>query len=194
MLAPTKGVYSYALLPHNKSVHAFEPNPKLFRVLQGWADGRVELHREALSNVSAPADLLVPHSRNGFSNQGASLSSTKVSGDHRKVAVRAIRFDDLGIEDVGFMKIDVEGYELEVLQGAADTLRRDRPNLLIEMEEKHTKIPLGEMVETVSAYGYSCFALVGGTLTPFARLDSEKHHRRPACRADYVFNFIFLPN
>ncbi|MDB5467116.1 MAG: FkbM family methyltransferase [Phenylobacterium sp.] len=188
-----KGVYSYALRPHSKAVHAFEPNPKLFRVLRSWAHGQVELHPEALSNVSETADLLVPRSENGFSNQGASLSATKVSGDHRKLAVRAVRFDDLGIRDVGFMKIDVEGFEREVLEGAADTLRRDRPNLLIEMEEAHTKVPITDMVGTVTAYGYSCFALVRGTLTPFARLDPEKHHRSPACREDYVFNFIFLP-
>jgi FkbM family methyltransferase len=189
-----KGVYSYALMAHSKSVHAFEPNPKLFRVLSSWASGQVVLHPEALSNVSAPADLLVPRSANGFSNQGASLSATKVSGDHRKVVVRAVRFDELGIRNVGFMKIDVEGFEREVLEGAADTLRRDRPNLLIEMEEAHTHVPISDMVESVNAYGYSCFALVRGTLTPFSRLDPEKHHRRPACREDYVFNFIFLPS
>jgi hypothetical protein len=34
---------------------------------------------------------------------------------------------------------------------------------------------------------------VGGTLTPFPRIDIDRHHRRPATRADYVFNFIFLP-
>ena len=188
-----KGVYSYALLAHSKSVHAFEPNPKLFRVLSSWASGKVVLHPEALSNVSASTDLLVPRSASGFSNQGASLSAIKVSGDHRKVAVRAVRFDDLGIGDVGFMKIDVEGFEREVLEGASETLRRDRPNLLIEMEEAHTHVPIGDMVATVNAYGYSCFALVRGVLTPFARLDPEKHHRNPACRDDYVFNFIFLP-
>ena len=188
-----KGVYSYALLAHSQSVHAFEPNPKLFRVLSGWAKGRVVLHPEALGNVSGLADLLIPRSENGFSNQGASLSATKVSGDHRKLVVRALQFDDLGIGNVGFMKIDVEGFELEVLEGAANTLRRDRPNLLIEMEEAHTKTPLSAMVEKVTAYGYDCFALVRGTLTPFSRLDQEKHHRNPACREDYVFNFIFLP-
>lgn len=189
-----KGVYSYALLPHSQSVHAFEPNPKLFRVLSRWAHGQVVLHPEALSNVSELTDLLVPRSENGFSNQGASLSAIKVSGDHGKVAVRAVRFDDLGIANVGFMKIDVEGFEREVLEGASDTLRRDRPNLLIEMEEAHTHVPISDMVETVTAYGYNCFALVRGTLTPFARLDPEKHHRNPACRDDYVFNFIFLPS
>jgi FkbM family methyltransferase len=189
-----KGVYSYALLPHSKSVHAFEPNPKIFRVLSSWAHGQVELHPEALSNVSELTELLVPRSENGFSNQGASLSATKVSGDHRKVTVRAVRFDDLGISNVGFMKIDVEGFEREVLEGASDTLRRDRPNLLVEMEEAHTQVPITDMVQTVTAYGYNCFALVRGTLTPFARLDTEKHHRHPACREDYVFNFIFLPS
>jgi hypothetical protein len=87
----------------------------------------------------------------------------------------------------------VEGFEHEVLEGAAETLRRDRPNLLIEMEEAHTEVPIDVMVERVMAYGYSAFALVRGVLTPFAGLDLDKHHRRPESREDYVFNFIFLP-
>ena len=38
----------------------------------------------------------------------------------------------LGDEPVGFIKIDVEGYELDVLRGASSTIRRHRPTLLIE--------------------------------------------------------------
>jgi FkbM family methyltransferase len=188
-----KGVYAYAMLAHSAAVHAFEPNPKLFAMLQGWAGGRVQLHAVALSSTSGTADLLVPRTTAGYSNQGASLSSVKVSGAHGTVKVDAVRLDDLVMPPVGFIKIDVEGFELEVLKGAAETIRRDRPNLLIEIEEAHTAAPLPELIAEVCAYGYRCLALRRGTLRVFEQIDVEAHHRKPRSREDYIFNFIFLP-
>ena len=44
----------------------------------------------------------------------------------------------------------------------------------------------------MTARGYDAFALAGGVLTAFARLDLEKHHATPVS-ADYINNFIFLP-
>ena len=188
-----KGVYAYALMPYSQAVHAFEPNPKLFRMLSSWGKGRVVLHTEALSNATGEATLRVPFSAKGYSNQGASLSAVKVSGSHGEVPIKAVRLDDMGITNVGFIKIDVEGFEKEVLEGAAETLRRDRPTLLIELEEVHTKTPLAEMVAGVNAYGYSCFVLSHGALTPFDQIDVVARHSKPARREDYLFNFIFLP-
>lgn len=188
-----RGVYTYALLPHSRAVHAFEPNPKMFDALRHWARGRAELHPIALGDAAGTAELRVPRRRHGFSNQGASLSPAKADRPHAALSVETARLDDLGIEDVGFIKIDVEGFETEVLVGARETLRRDRPNLLVELEEKHTAAPLGELVSGICGYGYRCFALRYGTLTAFERLDLEAHHRAPATRRDYIFNFIFLP-
>jgi FkbM family methyltransferase len=188
-----KGAYSFALLKHSQSVHSFEPNPKMFDVLESWARGRVTLHASALSNLSGEADLLVPRRGNGYSNQGGSLSAIKVHGDHGTVRVKASRLDDFGIDNVGFIKIDVEGFENEVLEGARELLLRDRPNLLVEMEEKHTKIPLKDMVASVCAYGYRCIVLQGGSMLSFERFDVKKFHTSPASRKNYVFNFIFLP-
>ena len=106
----------------------------------------------------------------------------------------AKRLDDCGLPPVGFIKIDVEGFEAEVLAGAAELIRRDHPVLVIEMEEAHTRRPIEIMVGEVEALGYTAYALLYGQLTRFSRIDLEKHHRRVASRADYVFNFIFLPN
>ena len=193
-IGANKGVYTYALLRAGcREVHAFEPNPKLFGVLSRWARGKATLHAEALSDTTGEAVLMVPHSKAGYSNQGASLSAQKLNGqDFGAVPVKTLRLDDAGIADVGFIKIDVEGFEMQVLQGAVETLRRDRPTLLVEIEEKHTKRSLAEMVAEVCAYGYDCLALKRGVLTPFAQLDLAVSHD-PNLRGDYIFNFVFLP-
>jgi FkbM family methyltransferase len=188
-----KGVWTYALLQAGCRVHAFEPNPKMFGVLNRWAHDRAQLHPIALSDTTGEAVLMIPKRVNGYSNQGASLSpDTLGDEDFGSVTVETRRLDDCGIADVGFIKIDVEGFELQVLKGAAETLRRDRPNLIVEMEEKHTKRPLAEMIAEVCGYGYRCLALRGGVLTDFADLDLALCHDERR-RESYIFNFIFLP-
>lgn len=48
------------------------------------------------------------------------------------------RLDDIIKDDVGFIKIDVEGHELAVLKGATSLINRCRPVLLVECEERHS--------------------------------------------------------
>ncbi|MEW1982502.1 FkbM family methyltransferase, partial [Citricoccus sp. NPDC079358] len=42
-----------------------------------------------------------------------------------------------GVEEVSFIKADVEGFEPEVLEGAAATIDRSRPSMLLEVEDRH---------------------------------------------------------
>ena len=52
-----------------------------------------------------------------------------------EIPVKVVRLDDEGLGNVGFMKIDVEGHEYEVIDGARALLARCRPNLLVEILE-----------------------------------------------------------
>jgi FkbM family methyltransferase len=189
-----KGVYTWLLKDCSRAVYAFEPNPKMFSFLRRLEGERVSVSPIALSNETGTATLRVPrHRRGGFSNQGASLSNVKVADDYMGVEIDARRLDDLDIRDVGFMKIDVEGFEQAVLEGANETIARDRPNLLIEMEEAHTKQPIEDHIAAIEALGYRGVFLRRGILFPIDAFDGERHHRNVESRADYVFNFIFLP-
>lgn len=46
-----------------------------------------------------------------------------------------IRIDDLGLEDCAFIKLDVEGMEMAVLEGAKKTIMRCRPVMLVELND-----------------------------------------------------------
>lgn len=187
-----KGVYSHALLRCSRAVHAFEPNPKQFAILRSWAEGRVQLHDCALGDRPGTMDLHVPRSsRGGLSNQGGTLLPVKRAFESVPVDVK--RLDDLDLGDIGFIKLDVEGYEREVLAGGAALLARCRPVLLVELEEKHTGRPLPGMVAEICDRGYACTFLRDGAFLPFEQLDVERQHRKPATRADYVYNFVFRP-
>ncbi|HEY3696509.1 FkbM family methyltransferase [Phenylobacterium sp.] len=187
-----KGAYTYALLNHGCKVHAFEPNPKMFRVLDSWARRRAELYPLAVGAAPGCARLMIPRTSGGYSNQGGTLSAVMI-GDRAfgSVDVDVVALDQLGLNDVGFIKIDVEGFELEVLRGCASILSQDRPNLLIEMEERHTKQPIREMIEEVCSYKYRAMALVRGALKDISTVDL-RNHADPLDRPKYIFNFIFV--
>ena len=187
------GVYSELMSRYCNKVLAFEPNPKIYATLQRCAAHNVECHQIALSDKDGNAELRIPRTKKGHSNQGGSLSTVKVSDNFDVIEVTTTRLDSLDLGVIGFIKIDVEGYELNVLQGARDTIARDRPTLLIELEERHTGQPLETLVSAVESYSYRCLFLEKGKLCSFETMDIDRYHRHPAIREEYVFNFLFLP-
>jgi FkbM family methyltransferase len=49
------------------------------------------------------------------------------------------RLDDFGFQDVDFLKVDCEGYELFVLRGAEEMLKRCRPCVIVEQKPGHAQ-------------------------------------------------------
>ncbi len=192
-IGANRGVYTYWLQRCSAHVYAYEPNPKMLHDLRAGVAGNVTVSDVALSDRDGTAEFRVPRSRKGYSNQGGSLNHAKVGPDYGAVTVRCAPLDGEGLDNIGFIKIDVEGHEFAVLDGAAETLKRDRPTLLIEIEERHNRIPIEQALARVEALGYTGFALMRGVLHATSHFDPEAHHRNPADVADYVFNFVFLP-
>lgn len=189
-----KGVYTYWLERFSAHVHAYEPNPKMFGVLKRGVGAKATVHFAALSDQAGEFALRIPKTAKGrYSNQGASLNHDKVGDSYGEVVVQTRRLDDEGLDDVGFIKIDVEGHEMAVLDGALETIKRCRPTLLIEMEQQHTGRPIAIDLKRVTDLGYRMLFLQRGVLTSGARFDAEAHHTNAASAEDYVFNFIFVP-
>ena len=78
--------------------------------------------------------------------------------DYSEAALRPVRamcLDELGFERVDMIKIDVEGMELAVLDGAVETIRRCRPYLFVE----HMKTGEAPLVAFLEAVGYRHWAV-----------------------------------
>ncbi len=109
------------------TIHAFEPWPESYALLrQNTAPyDNVLLHQMALSDHNGPVIM-----GRADGNYGHSAVDAPYGMVWEEVQARAL--DDLGLEDVTFMKVDVEEYEPILLAGAHQTIERWRPLMLIE--------------------------------------------------------------
>lgn len=147
-----KGFYSLALSRHYSKIAAFEPNKNVAAPLIAASLPGVEIIHAGLSSEASTATLYVPIS-NGISLPGwGSLDEHNCPGstavEAQEIELRTL--DSCGFKDVGFIKIDVEGHEYEVLRGASDTIRRDRPHLLIEVRDQN----LPRVQDMLFGWGY----------------------------------------
>ena len=112
--------------------HAFEPLPRLAAELRRLFPG-VTVHEAAASDRTGEAEFHHVVSDPGYSGL---RRRTYARPDERVelTRVRLCRIDDVLPADlpIHFVKIDVEGAELEVLRGAARTLRRWSPYVVFE--------------------------------------------------------------
>ncbi|MEO5577852.1 MAG: FkbM family methyltransferase [Sphingomicrobium sp.] len=117
-------------------VIAFEPNPDAYRVLRcnialNDLAGTIEHLPFGLSDHDGQASVAVP-------DPDINLGGARLADDPAG-PVQLRRGDDLlaGEVKIGFLKIDVEGLEMQVLAGLAETIARCRPPMMVEVDDKN---------------------------------------------------------
>jgi FkbM family methyltransferase len=99
------------------------------------------------------------------------------------------------IGDVEAVKIDVEGHEKSVLLGAQNILRRCRPVLLVEIEQRRHAEPVEAIFSLIEGLGYEGFFFDcrAGALRSINGFSAKTHQQRGHLGSvDYVNNFFFL--
>jgi hypothetical protein len=140
-------------------------------------------------------DLHIPFV-NGKVNTGYATLG-KISQNHLTIRVPVKRLDDFGFADVSFIKIDVEGHESQVLAGATNTILRERPTILVEIEQRHLgEIPITDVFEQLAELGYRGYFLFNKkqhSLDEFSLKDHQANFLSDVSNPGYVNNFIFKP-
>lgn len=144
------GFWSMWLAQAFGQVHAFEPTPEHAACFErNVRDANVTLHRcamgaaEGLSGLSVDAE-----------NSGKSCLS-----DGASVPVKTV--DGFGFEGVGLIKIDVEGYEPEVLEGARETIARCKPLVVFEDNGQHERYGFRNPHDVAKDLGLSMVCAMG---------------------------------
>lgn len=139
------GLWSWPMSHDFARVEAYEPmaaHRECFRanMADALAAGRATLHDCALGAESGPTVWLRTRTPGSSGDTGVDPEAERSSlrgtvhgpGDGEPAPLR--RLDDFGLADVDLLKVDCEGYELFVLRGAVETLRRCRPVVVVEQK------------------------------------------------------------
>jgi FkbM family methyltransferase len=181
------GLYTAHLLSCSSAVWAIEPRKRAVTELKTiYHRSPVVVHPFALSDIDGELVLRVCGSDPGRSTLEPSNS---INGEPETVIVK--RLDTLNPKSVGFIKIDVEGHEEAVLKGAINTIERERPNLLIEIEERHKPGATKKVPELLAALGYTGWFLIENRWQQLSAFDVQEHQRENA--VPYINNFVFVP-
>ena len=191
-----RGVYSYELSRLSNHVHLFEANPIIYEYLQKNLTRiikNITLYNYALSDRKGIAKFRVPIRRKTiFQSQFEEKYHVGMGTIHEantfnkfdKFDVKTVKLDNFEFPNkISFIKIDVEGHELKVIDGAKETIKKHKPNLLIEIEEQHSKEKLSESINYILNLHYKSYIYKNNTLIEIK--DYKKFNNE--------INFIFIP-
>jgi FkbM family methyltransferase len=165
----SEGQHSLFMSRRVKEVHAFEPYPpaaeRFKRQVEFNGFTNIRLHEVGLGEKEATIPFYAPENTN--IGTGTFLRDHEQGEDRTVGSFRVVAGDEwlgpLGLKSVAVVKVDVEGYEKQVLLGLAKTLKAQRPVLVIEV----THPPRGS-IDSVSGLkallpeGYDCLRFEGG--------------------------------
>jgi FkbM family methyltransferase len=192
-----RGIYAYRCWKLGAKVEVFEPNPVCVRVLEAWAVGKpnVHVHSVALSDQTGVANLHIPVDETGLEHDASASIEHDGFARARDQRVDLRTLDSYGFDAVSLIKIDVEGHEYKVIDGAMMTIASTMPAILVEIEQRHTQRPIKQVFDKIMQIGYQGFFLGANGLTSIEEFDlardqSMENFGNPHAR--YINNFLFL--
>lgn len=166
------GVYALNMARKAKHVYAFECSPKSFNYLCANIalqdlNYSIDKYNMALSNKEGSAKYYI---RDPLDGGGNGIEKFNSDANIPSVEVPTRTLDSFGLKNIGFIKIDVEGHEKEVLEGAVNTLRENNyppftfeswtPNSADDHNIPRTRLR-NELFSFIESLGYKIHPVAG---------------------------------
>ena len=149
-------------------VHAFEPVPSTFENLQRntrqyWSVNNCSLNMTGLYKDCSKLIAYIPNSISGHASISNHLEVWK-SSSTEEISIQLTTLDSYALQNVlekiDFIKIDIEGAEIDALRGAKITLVKHKPTLHLEVNSqllKSTNQQPRDLIEFLKPLGYENF-------------------------------------
>lgn len=147
------GLYSSALLDSFKKVIAFEPSPTNARCFKKNAP-EAKLYEVALGEVAGKTELHIASDNTGNNSIVESFGDEKVS-------IKVETLDSFEFSNISLIKIDVQGYEEQVLIGAKETILKNKPIIIVELITHKNSPPNEAAMKILKDYDYEVLAIMG---------------------------------
>ena len=166
-----RGVYTYFLSSLTQYVYAFEANSLLYsKLLNSFNDKKnIRIENLAVSSSLGITEIRIPIRDQNADYDNEQKYELGIATIHKEndlqnkpyetiSSINKTTLDDYKFQhDVGFIKIDVEGHELEIIRGGKNFIKKHKPTMLVEIEERHAgKIPK-DIIDEICSHGYKCF-------------------------------------
>lgn len=169
-------------------LYLFEPQQRVFQIL--CANLVLNDIRNAIASPDACGDedgvVVIPALDYGVAGNFGGVSVQPDGPEAVGHKVRSVRLDSLGLTACHLLKIDVEGFEAQVLRGAAETIRRCRPVLYVENDRAaHEQ----EIISLIAELGYRQYWHLPMLFTP----DNFNGHAENVFGQVASINILALP-
>ena len=137
------GIWSQRLSKDYNEVICFEPLKKHIECHKKNCEGlkNITLHECALSNKNEYRQITTKDRNSGMTTLEPNISNRWSSKTKKVELVKTKILDDFNFGKIDFIKLDVEGHEISVLNGAKETIKKYYPKIFIEVWDKHyTKV------------------------------------------------------
>jgi len=186
------GMHSMLFMSAGIAVVAFEPNPSCaacFKAIRDFNGFSGRLESVAVGNRIGTTELVYPERETWLGSVSSDVVSSLKERGNVKVQETQIKklddyFDDIPGGNI-VIKIDVEGLELDVLQGASRILSTHSPRIIFESNDRSIR---PDLCKTFEKYNYGIYSLPWWPSTTAKQLRAEEFFSNAA------HNFIAIAN